>query len=167
MSLLRKIALGIDSWMESAALIGLLCMILIVTTQVLTRKLFHFVFFWSEEVTMLLLIWFSFMGIAIGFREKLHLGIDSFTQKLPASVNKALDTIIEAVILAFGAYLVYYGWGFTVMMNDSELPATGWPNSILYAIMPLTGIMTCVYSLLQLFGIETKRHHHIQEGSSE
>nr|WP_254776785.1 TRAP transporter small permease subunit [Paenibacillus sp. yr247] len=48
----------------------------------MTRKLFDFVFFWSEEVTMLLLIRFSFMGIAIGFREKLYLGIDPFTHKL-------------------------------------------------------------------------------------
>jgi TRAP-type C4-dicarboxylate transport system permease small subunit len=167
MRILRKIALGIDTCIESAALIGLLSMIIIVTAQVMTRKLFDFVFFWSEEVTMLLLVWFSFMGIAIGFREKLHLGIDSFTHKLPASVNKALDKIIELFILAFGAYLVYFGWDFTVIMNESELPATGLPNSTLYVIMPITGVMTCAYALLQLFGIETKRHQHIKEGGPE
>src|SRR4051812_3858143 len=115
MRLLRKIALGIDTFIESASLIGLLSMIIIVTAQVMTRKLFNFVFFWSEEVTMLLLVWFSFMGIAIGFREKLHLGIDSFTHKLPVSFNKALDKLIELTILAFGIYLLLYGWDFTVM----------------------------------------------------
>lgn len=166
MRLLRKIALGIDTFIESAALIGLLSMIIIVTVQVMTRKLFDFVFFWSEEVTMLLLIWFSFMGIAIGFREKLHLGIDSFTHKLPAPINKALDKVIELVILAFGIYLLFYGWDFTVMMNESELPATGLPNSTLYVIMPITGVMTCAYALLQLFGIETKRHVNLQEGGN-
>ncbi|MBD0379016.1 TRAP transporter small permease [Paenibacillus sedimenti] len=167
MKALRKIALGIDSFIESAALIGLLSMIIIVTMQVMTRKLFDFVFFWSEEVTLLLLVWFSFMGIAIGFREKLHMGIDSFTYRLPASVNKVLDKTIEAVIFVFGAYLLYFGWDFTVMMNDSELPATGWPNSILYVIMPITGLMTCAYSLLQLLGIDTKRHHQLQEGGHD
>lgn len=116
---------------------------------------------------MLLLVWFSFMGIAIGFREKLHLGIDSFTHKLPASVNKVLDKVIEVVILAFGAYLVYFGWDFTVIMNESELPATGLPNSTLYVIMPITGVMTCAYALLQLFGIETKRHQNMKEGGPE
>ncbi|MDD9268768.1 TRAP transporter small permease [Paenibacillus sp. GCM10023248] len=164
MHYIRKIALWIDTCIESAALIGLLTMIIIVTLQVMTRKLFDFVFFWSEEVTMLLLVWFSFMGIAIGFREKLHLGIDSFTHKLPPAINKALDKIIQLVILAFGIYLVSYGWDFTVMMHESELPATGLPNSTLYAIMPITGIMTCAYALLQLCGIETKRHAHLQEG---
>ncbi|MGQ7277295.1 TRAP transporter small permease subunit [Brevibacillus thermoruber] len=31
--------------------------------QVFTRKLFNFVFFWSEEVTLLLLGWLAFMGL--------------------------------------------------------------------------------------------------------
>jgi TRAP-type C4-dicarboxylate transport system permease small subunit len=162
---LRKLALGIDSCFESAALIGLLSMIIIVTLQVMTRKLFHFVFFWSEEITLLLMVWFSFMGIAIGFREKLHMGIDSFTHKLPVSVNKVLDKLIDASIFAFGAYLVYYGWDFTKIMNESELPATGLPSSFVYVIMPITGLMTCVYAGLQLIGIDTKRHQAIHEGS--
>ncbi|CAN7430348.1 TRAP transporter small permease [Paenibacillus sp. LjRoot153] len=166
MRLFRKIALGIDTFIESASLIGLLSMIIIVTAQVMTRKLFNFVFYWSEEVTMLLLVWFSFMGIAIGFREKLHLGIDSFTHKLPASFNKVLDKLIELTILAFGIYLLLYGWDFTVMMHESELPATGMPNSTLYVIMPITGFMTCAYALLQLFGVETKRHVNMKEGGT-
>ncbi|WP_416358653.1 TRAP transporter small permease subunit [Brevibacillus thermoruber] len=41
------------------------------TMQVFTRKLFNFVFFWSEEVTLLLLGWLAFMGIALGFRENI------------------------------------------------------------------------------------------------
>ena len=50
---------------------------------VLTRKLFRFVFAWSEEVTLLCLTWFTFMGIAIGFRERLHLGMDMVENLLP------------------------------------------------------------------------------------
>jgi TRAP-type transport system small permease protein len=161
MKAIRKIALAIDSFFETFALLGLLAMIIIVTVQVMTRKLFSFVFFWSEEVTLILLIWFCFMGIAIGFREKLHLGIDSFTKYLPRKVDFILDKIIYASIFAFGAYLVYYGWDFTKIMNESTLPATDLPNSIIYVVMPITGLMTCVYSLLQFLGIDTARHDNL------
>src|SRR4051812_23661153 len=92
---LKRLALAIDTFFENLALLSLLSMVLIVTLQVFTRKLFNFVFFWSEEVTLLLLVWFSFMGIAIGFREKLHLAIDSFTHLLPKAVNRVLDKIID------------------------------------------------------------------------
>jgi TRAP-type C4-dicarboxylate transport system permease small subunit len=155
---LKKIALAIDTLFESFALLGLTSMILIVITQVMTRKLFNFVFFWSEEMTLLLLVWFAFMGMAIGFREDLHLGVDSFTAFLPDMLNRVLDKIIGISIFGFGVYLIIYGWEFTVMMNESTLAATKLPNSILYLVLPVSGVMTCAYSALQVAGFNTKRH---------
>ena len=164
MRTLKRIALGIDSFVEAFAQIALLAMILIVTLQVMTRKLFHFVLFWSEEVTLLLLVWFAFLGIAIGFREKLHLAIDSFTAKLPASFNWVLDKIIYASTFGFGLYLIVSGSEFTVLMNESTLAATKLPNSVIYVVMPITGVMICMYSLLQFIGIDTRRHQGVEEG---
>ncbi|HWR41864.1 TRAP transporter small permease [Sporomusa sp.] len=158
METLKKIALAIDTLFESFALLGLASMILIVITQVMTRKLFNFVFFWSEEMTLLLLVWFAFMGMAIGFREDLHLGVDSFTAFLPDMVNRILDKIIGLSIFGFGVYLIVYGWDFTVMMHESTLAATKLPNSILYLVLPVSGVMTCAYSALQVAGFDTKRH---------
>lgn len=155
---LRKFARTLDAFFETFAILSLLSMILIVTMQVITRKLFNFVFFWSEEMTLLLLVWFSFMGMAIGFREELHLGIDTFTDFFPYWFNIILNKVIDASIVAFGLYLVVYGWEFTVMMNESTLAATKLPNSVLYFVMPVTGFMTSCYAMLHLFGIDTKRH---------
>ena len=168
METLKKIAMAIDTIFESIALLGLASMILIVTTQVMTRKLFNFVFFWSEEVTLLLLVWFAFMGMAIGFREDLHMGVDSFTEFLPAKVNLVLDKIIGLSIFGFGVYLIYYGWDFTVMMHESTLAATKLPNSALYFVMPVTGVMTCAYAALQVAGFDTKRHkgNEVEMGGS-
>ncbi|SFE04029.1 TRAP-type C4-dicarboxylate transport system, small permease component [Paenibacillus catalpae] len=161
MKTLKKIALAIDTVLESITLIGLLTMIIVVTVQVFTRKVFSFVFHSSEEITMLLMVWFSFLGIAFGFREHLHMGIDSFTSKLPKAVNLVLDKLIGLTIFAFGVYLIYYGWDFTKLMSESELPATGWPNSLLYLVMPITGVLVCIYAILQLIGIDTRRHRQI------
>ncbi|NIK70823.1 MULTISPECIES: TRAP transporter small permease [unclassified Paenibacillus] len=158
MKTLKKIALAIDTLLETVTLIGLVTMIIIVTVQVFTRKVFSFVFHSSEEITMLLMVWFSFLGIAFGFREHLHMGIDSFTSKLPKAVNYVLDKVIGITIFAFGVYLLHYGWDFTKLMSESELPATGWPNSLLYLVMPITGVLVCVYAILQLIGIDTRRH---------
>lgn len=160
---LKRIALAVDSLFENFALISIASMAIIVAIQVITRKLFNFVFFWSEEVTLLLMVWFSFMGIAIGFREKLHLAMDSFTNLLPKRFNKVLDKIILVCVFAFGLYLVKNGWAFTVLMNESTLPATKLPNSIMYLVMPITGVMICIYTFLQLIGIETIRHQNIDE----
>ncbi|KIL37910.1 C4-dicarboxylate ABC transporter permease [Gordoniibacillus kamchatkensis] len=165
MKTLRRIALLIDSFFENFALIALASMTVIVTLQVITRKLFNHVFFWSEEVTLLLMVWFSFMGIAIGFREKLHMSMDSLTKFFSKRVNRVLDKIIDVCIFLFGLYLIVNGWQFTMLMNESKLPATQLPNSVQYAVMPITGVMICVYSFLQFIGVDTIRHHGVEEVS--
>ncbi|MBZ5750691.1 MULTISPECIES: TRAP transporter small permease [Metabacillus] len=164
MKFIIKIGKFIDSVFEKFALVSLVGLVLIVTTQVMTRKLFNFVFFWSEEVTLLLLAWFALMAIAIGFRENIHLGIDSFTNLFSKIFNKVLDKIISLSIFAFGLYLVVQGWDFTVLMFDSTLPATKLPSSVTYIAMPITGVMICGYAVLQLFNINTTRHKDIEEG---
>jgi TRAP-type transport system small permease protein len=167
MNQLKRIALAVDTFFEVVAKVGLLSMILIVIVQVITRKLFNFVFFWSEEMTLLLLIWFSFMGIALGFREHLHLGIDTFTNLLPKKIDKIITKFIYACTLAFGIYLVYYGWDFTRLMHQSRLPATNLPNSLTYLVMPISGLMITIYSVLQLLGVDTVRHKNVSEGGLE
>lgn len=166
MKTIKRAALWVDSFFEMFSLTALLAMILIVTTQVMTRKLFHFVLFWSEEVTLLLLVWFSFLGIAFGFREHLHLAIDTLTSKFPSSWNRVLDKLIYASIFAFGIYLIVSGTEFTILMNESTLAATKLPNSVMYAVMPITGVLVCVYSLLKFIGIDTRRHRGNEEGDA-
>lgn len=160
---IKKIALTLDSIFEWICLTALTLMTLIVTLQVITRKLFNFVFFWSEEVTLLLMVWFAFMGIAIGFREKFHISLDAFTDLLGKRFNKIWDIVINSFIFAFGTYLVISGWNFTLEQLNTTLPATGWTNSLYYIVMPITGILTCVYSFLSILGIDTRRHQKLEE----
>ncbi|KKI94165.1 C4-dicarboxylate ABC transporter permease [Bacillus sp. SA1-12] len=165
MKLIKKTGLMIDSLFENIALLSLLGLVMIVTTQVMTRKFLNFVFFWSEEVTLLLLSWFAFMAIAIGFRENIHLGIDAITNFFSKRVNTLLDKVIHVSIFAFGLFLLVQGWDFTILMLQSTLPATKLPTGIQYLIMPITGVMICAYSILQFFSFNTKRHHNIEEGN--
>lgn len=163
MNLIKKVYSFIDHIFEKLTLLSLILLVFIVTLQVITRYFFNFVYFWSEEITLLLLVWFGFMGIAIGFREYIHLGIDSFTNLFPKMFNTVLDKVILASIFATGMYLVVQGWQFTVLMLDSTLPATKLPSAITYVIMPITGFMICLYALLQFFNINTSRYKDIEE----
>lgn len=163
MHIIKRLLTATDRTLEGFAVLCLLAMILIVTMQVFTRKLFNFVFFWSEEITLLLLAWFSYMGIAIGFREKLHMNMDMIENFVSRRAIRVMDRIIDACTFAFGLYLIISGWDFTVLMHESTLPATKLPNSTLYVIMPVTGVMTCAYSALQFFGKDTRRYADVEE----
>jgi TRAP-type C4-dicarboxylate transport system permease small subunit len=161
--MIKRLLIAADRTLEGFAVLCLLAMILIVTMQVFTRKLFNFVFFWSEEITLLLLAWFSYMGIAIGFREKLHMNMDMIENFVSKRTILWMDRLIDVSIFIFGLYLIIAGWDFTVLMNESTLPATKLPNSLLYVVMPITGVMTCFYAALQFFGKDTRRYTDVEE----
>jgi TRAP-type transport system small permease protein len=159
---IKKFFLKVDKAVDVFCIILIVVMIAIVFTAVITRKVFHFMFAWSEEVTLLCLTWFTFIGIAIGFRERLHLGMDLF-EKLPKKILDVLDKLTDVITFLFGLYLVVYGWDFTMMMRGSVLAATQLPNVVQYIVMPLTGVLTCVYSALQLLGHDLRRFNVIEE----
>ena len=154
--------LTIDKIIDGFCIVLLVAMILIVVMAVITRKGFGWMFAWSEEITLLCLTWFTFMGIAIGFRERLHLSMDLF-DKLPPKVLWVSDRFIDLVTFFFGLYLVIYGWNFAMMMRGSILSATEMPNLVQYIVMPITGVMTCVYAALQFLGHDLRRYNVIEE----
>lgn len=164
---IKAIAIGVDRAIETFAVSAVALMTIIVTLQVFTRKVFNFVFFWSEEITLLLLIWFSFLGIAIGFRDRLHIAMDAFAKRLSKPFNRALDVLIPLCNFGFGGFLVVNGWQFTVLMGNNTMTATGWSSSVMYVIMPITGVMICFYSILHLFGIDTVQHKQLDEELGE
>ena len=143
----RNFFLTIDKAVDVFCIILLVAMIVIVFTAVITRKGFGFMFAWSEEITLLCLTWFTFMGIAIGFRERLHLNMELVDiDKLPPKVLLVTDRFIDLVTFFFGLYLVIYGWNFAMMMRGSILSATEMPNLVQYIVMPITGVSRLLIS---------------------
>jgi len=160
---LARFFIRVDKIIEAFAIILIITMVLIVFGQVMTRKLFNFVFFWSEEVTLLCLTWFSFIGIAIGFREKLHIGMDVLESFVPPNYLRILDKIIDIATFGFGLYMIIYGTQFSILMSESTLPATKLPNSIQYIVVPFTGVLCCIYATLQFLGKKTQRYTEIED----
>ena len=101
MQTVKRVAIWLDELAENIALTMLLAMVLIVVLQVFTRKFFNIVFFWSEEMTLLLLGWFTYMGIAIGFREHLHLEMDMIESLISKKALWVLDKVIQLATFAF------------------------------------------------------------------
>jgi TRAP-type C4-dicarboxylate transport system permease small subunit len=161
---LGRFFLTIDRIVDGFCIFLLVIMILIVVMAVVTRKGFGFMFAWSEEITLLCLTWFTFMGIAIGFRERLHLGMDLVDpDKLPRPVNLFLGRLVDLVTFLFGLYLVIYGTNFAISMRGAILPATEMPNMVQYIVLPITGVLTCVYAALQFLGRDLRRFNVIEE----
>ena len=157
MQRLRRLLGRLDASFEYLGLGFLAAMVLIVTWQVFSRAIFNTSPSWSEEVSRLLMVWVAFLGIAIGVRERVHIAVGVFVNRLPEAVQVWVQRLIYALLFAFGLYLLVQGWQFTLETSQATLPSTGWPRSALYAVMPISGFMICVYTALQALGVQTAR----------
>jgi len=155
--------LMIDKIIEGYAIALLVFLIINVFAAVIMRRFMGQMFPWSEEMSLLSLTWFSFMGIAIGFREDLHLGMDMLDSLFSKKVLKIWDKCIDVIVFCFGLYLCYYGADFTMKMSGSTLAISGWPNMIQYVVIPITGVLTAVYSALRFLGHDLRRYNKIEE----
>ncbi len=132
----------------------LLVIVVVVSAQVFSRKVLHSSIRWSEEVTLVLMVWMAFISMAIGVREKLHIAIEMFFNKLPKPAQKVFNAVNNLFAAIVGIVLLVYGIILIKYTSTSTLPATKWPACTLYLMLPAGGFFIAYYSLLRFFGLE-------------
>ena len=147
------------------AMIFLVAMIIIVSTTVFTRYLFNFTFRWSDEVALLMMIWFGFLGMALGVKNSVHLSIEFFMSLFPKKHQKYIYKIEDILVGIFGGFMLKYGWDLYNATKATVLPATQWTRGLLFIMFPLAGILIIIYSIAKFFGILREEHLTIQSES--
>ena len=164
MRILQKASRFLFKALEWFAIICMVVLTVIVFTDVILRYIFKQGFPWTQEVATLMLVWFSLIGMAIGVLERIHISIEMFTSKLPAKVIRVLESIDHILIAVFGGAMVYYG---LLIMNMSTLPATKMPSSVLYVILPLSGLLVLLNAILVAAGQDKKIFEKDSETAKE
>ena len=136
------------------AKIMLVVMTLVTCSQVFTRKVFNYSIRWSEELPLILMIWFGFIAMAIGVREYLHISIEVIYKLFPKKMQKFVEKFAYLMVAAFGVFMVIWGWELTSKMMTSTLPATKMPRGYLYIVMPFSGALIAYYSLMDVIGVK-------------
>lgn len=143
--------------------IVMLVIVLIVSAQVICRKFLGFSIAWSEEVSLLLMVWMAFISMAIGVEKHLHIAIEMFFKLFPKPLQKIFSVINNLVTFLFGVMMIYYGIMLVQNTSNSTLPATQWPTSTMYLMIPVSGAFICYYSLVELFHLDRFHHRNLTE----
>ena len=160
MRILQKASRFLFKALEWFAIICMVALTVIVFTDVILRYIFKQGFPWTQEVATLMLVWFSLIGMAIGV-------LEMFTSKLPAKVIRVLESIDHILIAVFGGAMVYYGLLIMNMTKMSTLPATKMPSSVLYVILPLSGLLVLLNAILVAAGQDKKIFEKDSETAKE
>lgn len=108
---------------------------------------------WTEELARFLLIWIGMLGAAYASGQGMHLAIDLLLPKLSTSRQRLLTIVISALIIIFVIGVLIIG-GFRLMLLTSSLgqlsAALRVPMSLVYMILPISGILIVYYKIHQL-----------------
>lgn len=163
MAIIIKIKKVLDQTLIVAALTMLAGMILVILYQVFSRQVLSATPAWSEELSRVLFVWVAFLGIAYGFKEKLHIGVGLIADMLPDKIQTSFDIFAKLVIIGLGGLMIYYGIQFTTLMMNSTLPGLRLPSSVLYAVIPITGIYIVLNGIELLF-VKGLHQSYLEEG---
>lgn len=97
----KLILMNLDAVVTGAALIATTSLVLL---NVFMRYFLNSPLTWSEEVATTCFVWTIFIGGAVTFRNKAHLGVDIVVKRLPAKARAAIQFLMDiTVILILGA----------------------------------------------------------------
>jgi TRAP-type C4-dicarboxylate transport system permease small subunit len=107
---------------------------------------------WSEELARFLLIWIGILGAAYASGQNMHLAIDLLSPKLEGDSKRWLNIIIKTLIILFAFCVLIIG-GFRLLYISQVLgqlsPALRIPMWIVYAVVPISGILIIYYKLTE------------------
>jgi len=150
LKIIRAIFSVIEKLFEYLSMGMLIAMVVIICYQVVMRYVFNRSPSWSEEVALVLMIWFGILSIPIGVKLHLHIGIEYIYNQFPKRMQWVVSRFVFLLITGFGLVMIFSGIPLVKFMMRSTLPATKLPSAVKYIVVPLSGIML-VYNALELF----------------
>ena len=88
--------------------------------NVICRYFFNSAKGWAEELSVMLLIWATFMGVAACYKRNLHVGMDFLIVRLPKRVRHWARTAVVFILLALFVYISEISWNFTSSITKTS-----------------------------------------------
>lgn len=127
--------------------IGLVVMTIIFGWLVFGRYVLNATPTWVEQVSLLLIVYISFLGAAVGIHKKTHLGVSVFREMSPAPIKRLFDFLSYSMLVVFGLIMVVYGYKLTLFKWEAQISlihiSEGWRA---LPIM-LSGIFVFLFSI--------------------
>jgi len=129
------------------AVILLQLVILCVIWQVFGRYVLNNTPTWAETLAMLLVLFVTAFGVAVGVRESSHIGLESFLILLPERIRIKIELLVYFLVGVFGAFMVYGGWRWASVKWNIKKPMLPITDGIDYIPLIISGILIILFSI--------------------
>jgi TRAP-type C4-dicarboxylate transport system permease small subunit len=151
-----KLRSQIDSVLEKALVLIMSLMVVNVLWQVFSRYLLANPSSFTDELARYLMIWVGVLGAAYVAGKGNHVAITYFSEKFSVSNFKRVKLLINLFIMGFAFLGMFFGGlrlVYITLILEQLSPSLKIPLGVVYAVIPLSGILIIFYKVLDLKNI--------------
>lgn len=132
---------------------GLLAIVVIVFYQVFGRYVLNSSPTWTENLALVLILYVTLIGAAVGVRDAGHIGMDSLLVMLPDHVREKIELLIHVLVAVFGVAMVYNGWILGASVGTVHIPNLGLPEVVRYVPLIASGLLIVSFSIEHIMAL--------------
>lgn len=148
---MKKLKQMIDKAVEWFSIGLVVVMVLLVLWQVIARYLLNSPSSFSEALTRYLFVWLVLVTSTYAFGSRDHMYISALNDRLRGKARTVVNLLIEVLTILFAACVMVFGGSIIARMQmvslDSSLHI---PMGIVYAIIPVCGVITVFYCICNI-----------------
>ncbi|GAB6058639.1 hypothetical protein JCM31598_17560 [Desulfonatronum parangueonense] len=144
----------VDAVIRFLAFCSLLAMLAIITLQIVFRLYFQ-ALPWSEEVSRHLLVWTTFLGATMAYRQGAHISVTFLVDSFSLSLRRIIRISAIIASLFFFGVAMWYAARYMQMQSFQVTASLRLPMPYVYAVMPFAFAVMILHAahalLLEVF----------------
>lgn len=154
-NLLTRLNMQLATYGMYLAIAGLFAIIAIVSFQVFGRYVLNDSPTWAENLALVLILYVTLIGAAIGVRDAGHIGMESLLILLPENLRNKIEMVIHVLVAIFGGMMIYNGWVLGASVSPYKLANVGLSEAWRYVPLALSGALIVLFSIEHLIALAT------------
>ena len=137
----------VSRWCMYLAVSGLIGIVVVVGLQVFGRYVLNDTPIWAESTALVLILYVTMLGAAVGVRDAGHIGLESLLILAPDALRLKLEVVIHILVGTFGLIMAWNGWVLAESVMAYKIPTLGLPEGINQLPLVISGILIALFSL--------------------
>ena len=129
------------------AVAGLVGIVGVVAIQVFGRYVLNDTPVWAESTALVLILYVTLLGAAVGVRDAGHIGMESLLVLVPDRVRNRMELVIHALVAAFGAIMAWNGAILAASVAPYKIPTLGVSEAFNQAPLVISGALIVLFSI--------------------
>ncbi|MBX3455108.1 TRAP transporter small permease [Ferrovibrio sp.] len=148
----------INAWISRfcmiVAVVGLLTIVAVVALQVFGRYVLNDTPTWAESLALVLVLYVTMFGAAVGVRDAGHIGLESIlVMLLPERHRIWVEILIHLLVLSFGVFMAWHAGLMAESVMGYKIPTLGLPEGLNHVPLSIAGVLIVLFSIEHILAL--------------